>query len=364
MHKRINTLQYCRAIAALAVLFAHAMIATAAFVAPPPEALRVLAMNGLLGVDFFFVLSGFIIMHAHMDDSRSAGSALRYGIKRLRRIYIPYLPVALGLIALYWLFPAISRNNRDWGMLTSLTLFPTSHPPALVVAWTLSHEILFYGLFLVRYFSRYGMALALVWAVGIAAAAAGGWSPEVPVLRYLLSPLNLEFIAGMAAACAYRRLSVRWWPVLIAGGAAALTGLFLNLETEAYRVWFGMALVPLIVGLALLERTGTLRPVNWLLVLGNASYAIYLVHDPVVSVFARAAAKLHAWEPSLVICVAAGIAFGLAYHFGIERPGLRLAAALPWPREHRRTPQPMASEGADHGSRSPSVRVGTTRAIR
>jgi peptidoglycan/LPS O-acetylase OafA/YrhL len=183
-------------------------------------------------------------------------------------------------------------------------------------------------------------------------------------LQYLLSPLNLEFIAGMAAACAYRRLSVSWWPFMIAGGAAVIVALFLTLEPEANRVWFGVALVPLIVGLALLERSGKLKPVNWLLILGNASYAIYLVHDPVVSVFIRAATMLHAWGPSLAICVAAGTAFGLVYHFKVERPGLRLAAAIPWPRDHPRTPQQVASGGLDQGSRNPSVRVGTTRAIR
>src|SRR5689334_14287783 len=184
MHKQINTLQYCRAVAALAVLFAHAMIATAAFVAPPPGVIQTLAMKGFLGVDFFFVLSGFIIMHAHMDDARTAGAAMRYAIKRLRRIYIPYLPVSIGLIVLYLLVPTVSRGNRDWGMLTSLTLFPTSHPPALVVAWTLSHEILFYSLFLVRYFSRHGTAFVLAWAVGIAAAAAHGRSHGIAVLDY------------------------------------------------------------------------------------------------------------------------------------------------------------------------------------
>src|SRR4051794_11626272 len=128
VQRQINALQYCRAIAALAVLFAHAMLATAAFVEPPPGFLQALAMNGFLGVDFFFVLSGFIIMHAHMDDPRAATAALRYVVKRLRRIYVPYLPIGVGLIVLYLLFPTISRGTRDWGLLTSLTLFPTSHP--------------------------------------------------------------------------------------------------------------------------------------------------------------------------------------------------------------------------------------------
>ncbi|WP_158258233.1 acyltransferase family protein [Rhodopila globiformis] len=330
MHKQINTLQYCRAVAAMAVVFLHAAIATAAFVGPLPQMVRAVAMRGFLGVDFFFVLSGFIIMHAHMDDARTPAAALRYAGRRVRRIYVPYLPVSLGMIALYLLFPGVSRANHDWGVLTSLTLFPTYRSPALVVAWTLSHEILFYSLFLVRYFSRFGIAFVLAWAAAILAAPALGWSPGIAVVQYLLSPLNLEFIAGMAAAWACRRLPPRSWPVWIMLALAALVALFLTLTPEAHRVWFGVALAPLIVGLALLERSRPLAPVSWLLLLGNASYAIYLVHDPVVSVVIRAAAVLHAWVPALIICAAAGTAFGVAYHLLVERPGLRLAAALPW----------------------------------
>jgi exopolysaccharide production protein ExoZ len=200
--------------------------------------------------------------------------------------------------------------------------------------------------------------------LGIVVAAAVGWHADVAVLRYLLSPLNLEFIAGMAAACCYRRLPVRWWPFAIGIGASAVLGLFLSVTPEPNRVWFGIALAPLIVGLAWLERSRNLPPVAWLLLLGDASYAIYLVHDPVVSVFVRVAAMLHVWAPSLVICVVAGTAFGLAYHLGVERPGLRLAGAMRRPRDGHRTPEPMAPGGTDHGSRNPSVRVGTTRAIR
>ena len=70
---------------------------------------------GLLGVDFFFVLSGFIIMYAHMDDERNTASVKRYAFKRLARIYPAYLPVGLGLIALYAALPGLSAAGGGDG---------------------------------------------------------------------------------------------------------------------------------------------------------------------------------------------------------------------------------------------------------
>ena len=61
----INSLQVFRGIAALAVVAHHAALSTDAFVQSLPGGwLRVFDL-GAFGVDFFFVLSGFIIMHAH-----------------------------------------------------------------------------------------------------------------------------------------------------------------------------------------------------------------------------------------------------------------------------------------------------------
>jgi hypothetical protein len=50
-------------------------------------------VKGFLGVDFFFVLSGFIILNAHADDPATGRALESYVFKRLNRIYVPYLPM-------------------------------------------------------------------------------------------------------------------------------------------------------------------------------------------------------------------------------------------------------------------------------
>jgi exopolysaccharide production protein ExoZ len=321
MKGTINILQYGRAVAALVVVLHHSLLETTAFSGLPPRWVEVIGSHGYLGVDFFFVLSGFIIMHAHMDDARGALAAIRYMTKRMRRIYIPYLPVSIGMIVLYQALPSVSAANRDWGLITSLFLFPTEHPPALSVAWTLVHEMTFYSLFLASYFTRHFAVVICAWAGGIVAAWAAGWVPPTALLRVLLAPINLEFVAGMGAALLVCRVDSSWWPAFFfAGLCSAIVCLWSGVD-ETTRVWFGLSLALVVVGLVFIERLGgPLFPVG--LILGNASYAIYLVHNPLASFAARATMSLHQWQITLAVCVLAGTLGGIAYHYIVEMPAI------------------------------------------
>ncbi|WP_156384016.1 acyltransferase [Methylobacterium sp. Leaf456] len=322
MKRTITVLQAGRAVAAMAVLLHHSTVATQDFVQPLPRWLSVLLENGFRGVDFFFVLSGFIILHAHGGDVRTGAAAWTYAKKRLRRIYIPYLPISIGLIALYTLLPGFSASTRDWSLITSLTLFPTTAPPALSVAWTLMHEMLFYTVFLAFYFTRFFSAIVAVWAVLIVV---GGWIMGAGGI--VLAPINLEFIAGMVAAIAARSLPSRGGFALLVVGALGSAASVIWLGSEGYaRVWFGLSLALVLPGLVRLEAQGHLTTPGWLMLLGNSSYAIYLVHNPLASLGARLSARiepLNTWPVSLALCAALGTGIGVLYHLAFEKPALR-----------------------------------------
>src|ERR1700676_347124 len=167
---RVLLLQVGRGLAALGVAISHARLGTSAFVEPIPDWLMTTLAKGFLGVDFVFVLSGFIILNSHFDDETSLRALKSYVLKRVSRIYVPYLPVCAIVISSYLLFPSLRQANRDWGWMTSIFLVPSNNPPALGAAWTLVHEMLFYGIFVLFFFSKRLFLLpSIAWAVAIVA---------------------------------------------------------------------------------------------------------------------------------------------------------------------------------------------------
>ena len=81
-------LNVARGIAAFLVLLAHASLSSNVFYGGEP--FFGFWKFGGFGVDFFFVLSGFIIYWVHADESKSMASMSRYFKKRIIRIYPPF----------------------------------------------------------------------------------------------------------------------------------------------------------------------------------------------------------------------------------------------------------------------------------
>lgn len=221
----IHGLQVFRGMAAVAVVAHHAALSTDAFVATMPAAwLRVFDL-GAFGVDFFFVLSGFIIMHAHMDEAGRPERMGAYLFKRLTRIFPAYWPIGLALVGLYAALPTLSASgDREFSYMSSLLLLPADRPPALSVAWTLVHELMFYVVFLLWFVSRRAFWVGLlVWVTCIATAYGSG--PAAGWQRYPLGLLNIEFMLGVFAAVLYRQGALAQRAgMLIAGGGMPRSG--------------------------------------------------------------------------------------------------------------------------------------------
>ncbi len=98
----INSLQAGRFLAALFVVLHHSVISVTALVDAPPQWMQAILIHGYLGVDFFFVLSGFIIHYTMHIAPRPAG---RFAFERLKRIFVPYWPIGGALALAYTLCP-------------------------------------------------------------------------------------------------------------------------------------------------------------------------------------------------------------------------------------------------------------------
>lgn len=285
--------------------------------------------NFNVGVDFFFVLSGFIIAWVHWGDIGERGRLGGYAVKRFLRIYPPYWGVVIPLTLLYLLVPGsgIPTQRDPFNILMSILLLPNNDiPPVLGVAWTLVHEIFFYAVFaiVVAAGSR-ALVVFPLWAAAIVVAWITGLR-DFP-FSFFLSPFNLEFIMGVAAAWLARTRRIPFPALLAMAGTAGFVALMLfatNVQDDMLvgRLAFGPCAMLAVLGFVEMERTRPMRLPRWIAFFGAASYAVYLVHPVALSFGVQIVRRVVGLGPSLeiiaILLTIIGIAAGMFYHRTLE----------------------------------------------
>ena len=330
MKLKFDSLQMFRGLAVLGVVFYHTANNINLFVGNMPVWVNWMFSHGFLGVDFFFVLSGFIIMGSHFDDEKSIAALKSYSIKRFIRIFPPYWPVSISLIFAFIVLPSMRHEyHGELSLLSSLLLLPDARPPALAVAWTLIHELIFYMIFCLYFISnRVFLIFVTVWVLAISAVAwfigEGDFSP---FLVRLLSPINLEFVLGMGVAYLAREVSTRSARSWIFFGGTIFALLLLWPFSVECRILFGFPFSAWVLGAVLLERQGRVVFPRQMVILGDASYSIYLTHNQLLSLMFKRFARLHgftSWWLGMLLGVISCVVIGLLYHMFFEKPLIRI----------------------------------------
>jgi exopolysaccharide production protein ExoZ len=199
------------------------------------------------------------------------------------------------------------------------------------------HEIVFYALFSLFFLSR---RLLLGVLVAWGAAIVGVWLWHVPLAReanYFLSPLNLCFLLGAAVAGATRSGVNNVLGLLLGAGGLVLVASQASM-LEPIRVLLALGFAGLVAA-SRAPAIAQVSPGPVLMGLGAASYSIYLVHDPAISLAVRAGWRIPP-AGTFVAIAAAALCAGLAYHFLYERHAVR------WARSRltsKRMAQPVAA---------------------
>ncbi len=354
----LNSLQGCRAVAALLVVLFH----TSGSIFQLPKYFNSQPFGRLFdfgygGVDLFFVLSGFIIWKVHAKDIGNPQSWSVYLSKRLWRIFPPYWVMLTLLVPVFFLVPSFGTGTERQldRILTSYFLLP--HPtesPILVVAWSLVFELFFYFMFSLLILNRWVGLLAfscLVFLVSIKPSAAYPW-------HFLSHDYHSEFLLGILASILVDRVRLPR-PHLVAFVGISIFfgyGLF-----EAYgstpadpgpRLAFAMGSMLMLAGLVQLEQQQGFAMPRLLTFLGDASYSIYLVHLPTLSVFAKVAMASHLdrlvphWFLFVAFALGA-LAVGCVFHVLVEKPILRRRSAVkPTPKPAEPLPLPSHANAA------------------
>jgi len=332
------------------------------------------------GVDLFFVISGLVIVLASERLFGAPGGRARFLAHRIARVVPLYWLVSLAYLALAVARPDVLGEAaaliRDPGtLLASFVFWPAARPDGIVqplygLGWTLNYEAFFYVLFAAGLgLGRRGAVAWLVAVLGLLVTARVAW-PDLPLpLRFWADPIVLEFAAGAGLALAYRS-GVRPAAPLRVG--LAMLG-FLGLVLAA-RLLTGLGeadgvLRPLLVGvpatLLVASALGPGRdaaqvarlpiPTRVLVILGDASYALYLVH-PFALRLARevllrlgAGPALHPY-PAMVLMLVASVAAALLVHRTVEKPLTRRMRRLldPAPSQNH---VPSGADPVPHGRR-------------
>ena len=323
----IPALEGMRSLAVLAVLFFHLEIN--------------FFPGGFLGVDLFFVISGFIITRNLLFDlERQRFSLKDFYYRRFRRI-IPALvatifitllcavvivPAAeLALTAKSAVYSLLSLGNINF-WLESGYFDSSAHTKPLLHTWSLSVEEQFYilwpTLLLIAASFRWRMLLAFSLLLA-SLALSGYYERSIPEGVFFLLPFRIhQFMAGGLVA-------------ILALSAAGILGSISTLIGSAGLIWGFCSMTgdtsPLVGAswvtgcgfLILLGRQSPLSllfygnyPMQWI---GARSYAIYLVHWPIIVLF-----KYHfGFELSLQQALVLGtgsIALAIALHELVEKP--------------------------------------------
>ncbi|HEV2689890.1 MAG TPA: acyltransferase [Bryobacteraceae bacterium] len=266
--------------------------------------------NGALMVDFFFVLSGFVLFHSYGGKLESLSSSLRFMIVRFGRLYPLHLASLLAFVAIECAKWGVVRfhlaaiasvpfaQNTPGTLISNLLLIhglginnqPTWNTPS----WSISVEFYIYALFalVVVLFRKKPLLLASSGALAIVGLivswkAAGGLDSTV---QYGFFRGLLGFFCGVITWHCYAGLRGRF-----GGRTLACIAIALGISAVAFLCWMRRGLedffaIPLFVSIvltiALLDSRGS-SLLDWrgFVWLGTISYSVYMVHPVVIWCF-------------------------------------------------------------------------------
>lgn len=297
---------------------------------------------GAFGVDIFFVISGFVMF---ISNHEMKAKAFPFIIGRFFRIIPLYWFSTFIMVGLYYLgfHPNGLIYFQPYMLAQSMFFITTSFPDGrqdliLSLGWTLIYELFFYFIFAVTLRMRTpGHSLAGVSAIFLLLVVIGMTVSHIPArIGFFLQPIILEFLFGGLLAV----IVLRWpdqnnndskWgtPAAIFAIVAALSIVF-ALETTGWQVpgdsrafvW-GLPAMIIVGSLVVLETRGWVINSGSLLLLGSASYALYLFHPLAMQSTVKMVTKIPAvvqLGPGFAVLAAlsAAVAVSIVVHLSIE----------------------------------------------
>lgn len=328
--QNIVGLHYLRAIATVLVVMNHA-IDTASFdkyfgLGP----LTAFFHGGAGEIDFFFMMSGLIMVTSATDATTgrprlSAGEFLKRRAQRI--VPLLWFAVILFNVAFFcaygWIDVAAS--------LRTLTFWPVGEVVPFV-AWTIRYEVMFYLVFSLCFLWQPRLRpLFFLWCAGSLLRATVGDGvafDDGTLVGFLFSPYNIEFGIGIALGLVMRRwnwsISLPFQLTIMIAFAILLRAYVRHFDLHPGSLAMILSIAPFCIAMMLIAVHTTPRSVSRLtMLLGDASYSIFLLHPVFISPVLVLLTKLTPDMPSTLaagIGTVVAIALSCAAHVWIEKP--------------------------------------------
>jgi peptidoglycan/LPS O-acetylase OafA/YrhL len=296
-------IQSLRAVAAIFVLLMHLTSIEKKYgggMSIMPEVFH----YGSVGVDIFFVISGFI-MAIITKNLFCISCEYKFLCKRFIRIFPIYWFYSLLVLGVFLFKPEIvnSTQGNQVNIIKSFLLLPDKNSPLLMVGWSLIYEIYFYFIVALALRTvkdtRYPLFL-IAWAFAVIlislAFSEVSLAKDSPWFNIITSPLCLEFISGSFIGLFYHRVKQSYGAVFLGMGILViLVAPFYMLSVSDPYIpggWintgiFGTGAFLLVLGTVVYEQKLKLVIPKWLTEIGDASYSLYLSHILIISALGR-----------------------------------------------------------------------------
>jgi peptidoglycan/LPS O-acetylase OafA/YrhL len=365
---RLPALTGIRIFAALAVYGSHVGVP-----AGSPDMLGSFLTSGYCGVTIFFVLSGFVLAINYFDGFRhpTVRGTYSYFVARFARVYPLYILVLFFLIVRQHTL-GLGSVDGWWRSALALQAWDPNLDHAYAFdppAWSISVEFFLYACFAVLLAAAGVTALMAGLAAWFVFSGRGDliWTDPGSAHRWLYrTPLTRlgDFALGILAARLYiqtrsKQSIGRLGLPLVLGGGAMLIG-FMCWEDLVFTPWswdlaYGVPAAIFIFGLAVAPLSWPSRffALPFIVLLGEASYAFYLVHQPAIGFLGAGT-----WTAGMsfskllyeALALGAIIALAVGLHITIERPARTyIRRALAWRKARAKAPPPPPPRTRDDG---------------
>ncbi|PAV10402.1 acyltransferase [Arsenophonus sp. ENCA] len=357
MDKKLDSLQALRGVAALLVLLYHYRFYLRGNDVSGSSIWDALFGWGIIGVDIFFVISGFIMVYTTHHYQQGFISSRRFLINRAVRIIPIYY---FGLLVAFLLGGAMSTFHypeKIQNLISALTftVYKTDVTPHYIddgemynIRWTLNYEVYFYFVFTLCLLIKHRLIALLCWGalamwiipfwVGfLPTFSVQGYPVQNPFYGLLSNPIFLEFLIGAMVGYLHiwmkkRSMSTSLPLVSVVFSAIILIyiiwGVYTN-NIRALNINSTLIVSAFILTLTLAEPILSKITPDALIYLGNISFSLYLLHNPVgIAVMKRVEPSTTAALNGVPYVVLAAVVSILAAHFSHKYIEMKLTAVI------------------------------------